>query len=153
MKVYRGFYRNFIEKSNFLTPPQFFFSVWGCFLGPSEGFGRGFGLIRMKRWKNNSGKVFFRPGAIFGVFQKYYPKNGRPGSWQPAPGPAASTGFPELLSAIAGLYIFLWLQWALYFPLSTSGGPPLECDRRVRSESAIGECDRRVRSECAIGVR
>ena len=49
MKVYRGFYENiefFIKNDQFVF---FVFFVGGVFLGPSEGFGRGFGLIRMKK--------------------------------------------------------------------------------------------------------
>ena len=49
MKVYRGFYENieFFIKNG----PTFYFIfiVGGVFLGPSEGFGTGFGLIRVKK--------------------------------------------------------------------------------------------------------
>ena len=41
------FFRNFM---NFWPNQIFFVYVRGVFLGPSEGFGTGFGLIRMKKW-------------------------------------------------------------------------------------------------------
>ena len=60
------FIKDFIEISIFcwkITKQLLFFIVWGCFLGPSEGFGRCFGLIRMKKWwKQIPGKHFFRSG-------------------------------------------------------------------------------------------
>ena len=59
------FIEDFIEnlsKNLFFENISFcFFNVWGCFLGSSEGFGRGFGLIRMKKWWT----IFFSGKQVF----------------------------------------------------------------------------------------
>ena len=56
----------------------YFFIVRGVFLGPSEGFGTGFGLIRMKKWWIFfSNFLFFLAGPVAG---------------RPAPGPGSRTG-------------------------------------------------------------